>query len=364
MAPSVSKKADRIFVRDGRRAYRRRYSVTEPRIGIAIFLVLASILGWVAWKGAHPDPNLFMLDTDLAQGGSVEAPNQGPVPTSLAAPGWSAGEVSKFDYDNLYVKIDGREGYYKSFGFEMLYFLSIVADGNPQIAVDIELYDLGSAANAIGAYSGERSPGATPVVGESGLWHIDRNALFLTRGRYYLRAIGSEESAEVGAELGHLRDRFDSELPGEPLPWGYALFVGRLGMSAGAVSFAPENAFSFAFGRNVYSAELSDGAELYVTPAGGASEAEGLARRYLDGFRNYGSDEDGFVKDRYMGTYATARAAGPWVVGIRRATDTKTANDAVDRLAEVVRDVPLPQPMSATTETTAEEEEEYDADGY
>jgi len=197
-------------------------------------------VAWIAWKGRHPDPSLFMLETDLAQAGVAAAADRGPVPAPLAAPGWTEGDVSLFDSDNLYEKIDGREGYYKSFGFERLYFVSIVSTEDSQAAVDIELYDLGNAANAVGAYSGERSPGVSTAASESGLTHIERNAMYLTRGRFYLRAIGSEESPRVRTQLERLQGIFGSELPGEPLPWGYALFVGRMGVDPGALVRAPD----------------------------------------------------------------------------------------------------------------------------
>ncbi len=372
MATRTNNKADRIFVRDGRRSYRRTYSVAEIRSGIVIVVILVAIVAWVAWKGAHPNPSLFMLEADLSQAGIlIEAggarpydagtADRGPVPPGLAREGWYEGEITRFDYDNLFVKINGREGFYKSFGFEMLYFLSIVATVDPRTVVDIELYDLGSAANAVGAYSGERSPGVSPIVGENGMKHIDRNALFLTQGRYYLRAIGSEESAEVLAELEHVRDRFEKDLPVEPLPWGYALFVGAMGLTPGAVSYATENAFSFGFASNVYSAKLESGAELFVTPAGNESAA-GLAARYLDGFRRYGDDEGAFIKDRYQGKYATAIGAGPWVVGFLRAPDAGAANTELQKLAAAVKDIPLP---AIPEETQAEDDITDDiGDGY
>jgi hypothetical protein len=350
MTPHATKKADRIFVQNGRQLYRRRFSATETRLGIVVLVALASILGWVAWKGANPDPTLFALETDLSQPAAAVTADRGPVPMGLASDDWSERKLSQFDYDNLYVKINGREGYYKSFE-------------DAQKAVDIELYDLGSAANAVGAYSGERSPDVTPQASESGLAHMERNALFLTRGRFYLRAIGSDESPEVRAQLEHLRSRFELELPAEPLPWGYALFAGRMGIEPGAVSFAPENAFSFGFARNVYSATLDDDAELFVTLAGSESDATELADRFRNGFLQYGTRESGLIKDRYLGTWAAVTATGPWVVGIRRAPSPEGALRAVENLSDVVAELPLP---TETTEPPASQnvEEEYEADAY
>jgi hypothetical protein len=363
MTSPASKKADRLFVQNGRRLSRRKFSTTESRLGILIVIALGAILGWIAWKGAHPDPSLFALDIDLSQPAATQIADRGPVPVELASAGWTEGTISQFDNDNLYVKINGREGYYKSFGFERLYFLSILLTENGQTAVDIELYDLGNGANAVGAYSGERSPDAVPRASEAGLTHIDRNALYLTQGRYYLRAIGSDESPEVRSQLEHLQRRFESELPGEALPWGFALFVGRLGMNPGAVSYAPENAFSFGFARNVYSASLEDDAELFVTPASDESAASELADRYVDGFLQYGAREGDLIKDRYLGTYATVTASGPWVVGIRRAIDIDAARQAVAELANVVKELPLP-PESTEPPMKESVEEEYDADAY
>jgi hypothetical protein len=300
-----------------------------------------------------------MLETNLAQSGVEVTADRGPVPEELAGPGWSEGDVSQFDSDNLFAKINGREGYYKSFGFERLYFLSLVSTEDAQTAVDIELYDLGNSANAVGAYAGERSPGVATTASESGLTHFDRNALYLTRGRYYLRAIGSEESSVVRAQLEHLQGRFGSDLPGEPLPWGYALFVGRMGFDPGALGFAPENAFSFGFARDVYSATLEDDAELFVTPAGDEAGARDLAAKFMEGFGQYGTREGEYIKDRYLGTYATATVSGPWVVGIHRATDQRAAQKAVEDLAEIVKDWPLPAvPTGATEPPPAEPESE------
>ena len=361
MAPGASKKDDRIFVQNGRRFYRRKFNATETHIGIFIVFALIGVLVWVFWMGANPDPALFALDADLSQPVVAEPVERGPVPLELAAPGWSEGNLSSFDYDNLYIKINGREGYYKGFGFEQLYFLSIGSDEDAQTFVDIELYDLGNSANAVGAYAGERSEGVSPVLSDAGLMHTDRNALYMTRGRFYLRAIGSDESPQVIAQLEYLQGRFD-ELPGEPLPWGFALFAGQLGMDPGAIAYAPENALSFGFANNVYTATLDDGSEVFVTPGG--IDAAGLAAQFMDGFRQYGDDDGEFVKDRYRSTYARATASGAWVVGVHRAADPAAASAALNNLAAKVRSMPVPASDDSEPATTESVEESYESNEY
>jgi hypothetical protein len=373
---------DRLFVRKGRRHYRPAYSTTEFRIGAVVLLGLAVVASWIAWKGAHPDPELFSSGADLLEMPSattaipaesdgrrmmsdgpsstteeagiqepepsaaagadrVPAGDRGPLPAGLAASGWSEGAVSRFDPSNLYVKINGREDYYKSFGFRELCFISLTSNEDPETTVDIEMYDLGESANALGAYAGERSAGVTPEVGPNGMSHLDRNALYMTRGRYYLRAIGSSESDAVQGQLKHLRKIVDAGLPGEPLPWAYSLFVGIMGLPFGSVAYAAENAFSFEFADGIYSATLDDETELFVFKAGSPDGASSLARQFRDGFREYGSPAsaaagENWTKDRYIGTIAGAAADNVWLMGVRGAPDVTAAEKAMDRLRKAV----------------------------
>ncbi|MEM9492926.1 MAG: DUF6599 family protein, partial [Myxococcota bacterium] len=243
------RKKDRIFNRTGDRHYRRSYSLTEFRIGVLILTGLVGITGWVVWRGANPDPELFSMEESLLDKGSDWAPiddkrvvsempqasavqpdDRGPVPTGLAGEGWTEKPVAQFDASNLYEKINGREGYYKSFGFQRLYYISLLGEQDETAAIDIEMYDMGKVANALGAYAGERQEDAEPELLDGAISHISRNALFLVKGRFYVRAIASNETEMFQKQLTHLRERFSEGLSGEPLPWAYALFVGQLGL--------------------------------------------------------------------------------------------------------------------------------------
>jgi hypothetical protein len=124
-------------------------------------VVLASLAGigtWVAWRGAHPDPALFASGLEHLTVKTPPSSDRTPFPPDLAVPGWQEGPVAHYDSTNLYVKIDGREDYYKSFGFKALHCVSLSSGGDSALTVDVELFDLGTAANALGAYAGERPP--------------------------------------------------------------------------------------------------------------------------------------------------------------------------------------------------------------
>ncbi len=330
-------KEDRLFVRHGRRHYRPRHSMAEVRIGAAIVVGLALLAVWIAWKGAHPDPALFDVSATLLPSNPSVA-DRGPLPEGLAGTGWSAGPVSHFDGSNLYEKIDGREDFYKALGFEHLYFQSLASDEDPTATVDIELFDLGTAPNAIGAFAGERSADAPSVIAEGGLLQLARNALLMTRGRYYARAIGSEESPRNSAQLEHIKQTLASGLPAVELPWAYALFVGELGFDPGRISFTPENGYSLEFASNVYSALGDDQqTESFVIATADPSAARVLAARFATGLLEYGTAAGTklgveWVKDRYIGAVSGARAEGAFVVGIYGAPDVESAADALGSL--------------------------------
>ncbi len=315
--------------------------MTEVRFGAGLLLLLALLFSWVVWMGAHGDPELFAANLDLLKGGSAPA-DRGPLPEDLAPEGWSEGAVAQYDTTNLYVKINGREDYYRAFGFERLYFVSFTNEADAALTVDIELFDLGRAANALGAYAGERPPDIEPELTESGMAHTSRNALFLTAGRHYIRAIGSDETPEIIDILAALRPRLEKEIEGEALPWGYSVFAGALGISPSNIDYMTESAFSFGFAYNVYAATLEDGdTQLYITPAADEMAAGELAQQFTEGFLGYGLEAERsegviWVRDRYINTLAAGTSVGAWVIGVRGAVEMDAAREGLERLREAV----------------------------
>jgi len=366
----AGKQDDRLFVRDGFRHYRRKYSLTEVRWGLVCLAAMLLIGGWVAWKGTHPaDPNLFSDGAALLKSApgartpvpvatpkasapvaasSAPAVDRGTLPPDLAGSGWREEKIAQFDPENLYVKIDGRAEYFKGFGFRRLSSVVLVSEQDPTVTVDVEMYDLGRAANALGAYGGERAPDARPQVDERGLQHIVRNALYMARGPYYLRVIGSDESPPMLAKLQSLAATLKAGIPGEPLPWAYGLFVGELGLDPGAVSYFPENAFSFSFARDVWGARpkgKKDDLELFVAARATAAEARGLTTALRKGFMQFGEAAgkvDGVpaLKDQFLGAFTAITSTDRFVLGVRGAASKEMLQAELDRLQKGLAHAP------------------------
>ena len=335
---------NRLFVREGWRHYRPYYSRAEVWWGLMVLAMLVAIATWVFWRGVHPDPALFAAAPSLTRVGAKRVDREA-IPTGLALADWREGSVAHFGSEDLYVKINGRAGYFKSFGFRRLHFVSLQHRRRRELTVDVELYDLGKAINAIGAYTGERPKDAPLKLNAGSLGHRSRNALFLAHGRFYLRAIGSAEDPRIANQLDEIERVVRKRLPGAQLPWAYRLFVQELSLKPSVVKYVPKDAFSFEFATRVFSARLADETQLFVSRAASREHAERLAKRYLDAFLGYGKREHAspWVKDRYIGSFSTAINVDRWVAGIRGAPKLDQARMALRRLQAALVRTPQPQ---------------------
>jgi hypothetical protein len=358
-----------VFVRDGLRSYRRTYRRSEVYWGAGIVAGLAGVLGWVRYKGAHPDPSLNDMSAALSAGPtsvSIEPPGaqrgaqnldgrpsaapsppaeagaeRGALPQGLAAGEFREGKIGAYTPENLYVKIDGRAEFYESFGVQSLH--AVMLEASSGASIEIELYDLGASRNALGTYNGERPPGAESALETGSTFRFDRNAAYLARGRYYVRFVGSDESREVVAEVKRLVALFKQALPGEELPWAFSLFVDQWKLEPTMVSYSRENAFSFGFASDVYKALLSpadaqDNMEAFVAVKNDAASASSAASDYQQGFRGLGAaagkTKSGvpLFKDEFLGSFSTASSSDRFVFGVRGAPSAERANEVLERL--------------------------------
>jgi hypothetical protein len=372
----------RVFVRDGLRSYRRTYRRSEVYWGAGIALGLVLMLAWVGYKGAHPDPSLYDMSaalvpsatphvssagverTAVADRGPGSVPSssvegkvaesqptaeRGPLPPGLAAGAFREGKIGAYTPDNLYVKIDGRAEFYTSFGVQSLH--AVTFEGNSGASVEIELYDLGAARNALGAYNGERPPGVDSTLENGSTFRFDRNAAFLVRGPYYARFVGSDETPEVVAEVKRLLQALRQQLPGEELPWAFSLFVDQLKLSPSQVGYARENAFSFGFARDVYKAALSpadsqENLEAFVAVRSDAAAAASAAQQFQEGFASLGAAAGKtpagvpLFKDEFLGSFSSATSTGRFVIGVSAAPSAARAHDVLQQLERGLQALP------------------------
>jgi hypothetical protein len=363
---------DQVFNDKLGRHYRRTYNKREVSWGAGVLVGLMAVGGWVVWRGDNPDPELFKAAPELPRRGPAEV-DRGPLPAELAPEGWSERGLATFGPDNVYEKINGREGFYKSFGFVSLAFVSVSDPEDETRGVDVEIYDLGEDANATGCLTAEAGADRPPTVRDGGLYRAEANARFMTRGRYYVRLIASDDSPRSHAALEALEASLVSALPAGELPWAFTLLAGALGVPPADIAFQTEDAFSLSVGERVHVGEIDeDGTALYLSVTGGdAAAVEARAAAFRKGFARLGEEKPDasgrpWIEDRYLSRVSTAAAAGPFVAGVYSAADLEAGAAALERLLKALEEMPadlvaralaeLPEGAAAPEEASPAEE--------
>lgn len=376
----MSQQPERVFNTFRRKPFRPFYSIREFYTGIAILILLAGIVLWVRWRGQHPDPDLFLSQEKLLSAKGAEIPvykrplerwvepgsapaNSGiptknplePFPAAVVSDGWQANSgVEFFDQTDVYKKIDGREGFYKSFGFQKLYALSLESTKQKGLTLDIELFDLGTIENALGALTAEISDPNTNVKLEpSGLSYFTTNGGFASQGHMYIRMVGSDADQAIQAKVRSIKDSLLAQFPAEKLPWTYALFVGQLGSSPGQIKFQKENAFSLSFANNVYTALIPGSTEtsLFVTNRSDAQEATKMAKQLGEGFAEFGKvlqRSPLLIRNEYVQAIDGVQTYKSFVIGIRYAKSQQDAVSWMNKLKAALQKVNAASPAQGS----------------
>ena len=201
-----------------RRTFRPRASRTETAVTIGCVILLIGIGMWFQSRARRADPDLFRLDDRHLVGAGPAPQLYRRLPITLASeplqvdamtPVLSAppaglrldGRVESFGPDTLYEKIDGRESLYKAYAFRRLWTASYAA---PSGRIDVEVFQHGTEADALGVLSVERQG----VAG--GRHEADRtttpNGIFRVVGTLYVRVFGTSDTDLVRADAARLSD--------------------------------------------------------------------------------------------------------------------------------------------------------------
>jgi hypothetical protein len=101
--------------------------------------------------------------------------------------GWAATEkIVFYNKDNLFERINGEAEIYFPFGFDLLASARYQSSVNPQIAIDADIYRMGSLLDAFGIYAGyRRADDAGAGIGADGV--ISSSQLLFYQDRYFVR---------------------------------------------------------------------------------------------------------------------------------------------------------------------------------
>jgi len=150
-----------------------------------------------------------------------------PVPECVKS--WAASEkVVFYNKENLFERINGEAEIYFPFGFDLLASARYQSSVNPQIAIDADIYRMGSLLDAFGIYAGyRRADDAAAGIGADGV--ISSSQLLFYQDRYFVRlqatgtleidkniflACGAAISANIALNPGKPKELVPFRMPG------------------------------------------------------------------------------------------------------------------------------------------------------
>jgi hypothetical protein len=129
--------------------------------------------------------------------------------------GWArSGTIKSYGADNLYTYINGEAEMYMPFGFQGLGTALYVKTGNPDTALVVDIYKMGSPLDAFGIYSYYRDPEAEDArIGSEGF--VDESQLMFYKDRYFVRLSASGSSNPEPAVFIGCAKAIAGRIPGE-----------------------------------------------------------------------------------------------------------------------------------------------------
>lgn len=331
---------------------KRPISVLETVIGVVI-LVIVAIIGTFLWRGSKTyDPDLYALNPAFLQEESVAT--RLTQNTLVAAqtlenlaknPRFQAGELESFEPDNLWEKIDGKDGAFLTYGFERLDVMYYALTQAPELWFEAFIYDMGGAYNAFGVYASLHTGDETPWEHRGIKGAHSGNSVSFYTGRYYVTLIGSADQPALMKQIDAAAKELAGKLPTEPINlWAFDIFPTG-GLIKGSIGYRFSNFLASDFFGDVFTARYEvDGAEMtaYLSKRENSEAAAKLFGKIQDFFKlmqakvsdvERTADTVLFTADNY-GLHEVVFQHGVWVGGVTEADDALKARTLTERLQQ------------------------------
>jgi len=246
--------------------------------------------------------------------------------------GWEIfDEVKLFTPESLYEQINGRAEFFLAYDVVSMTLASFVNERDVGQFIDLSVYDMGSAINAFGVFSVERSGEESSLELGQASYRLDAN-YYIWKGRYYITIIASHTTDEF-RDLGKkLAGRVTDYLPDSSEPvWGLTVLPqeDRVPQS---VQYFKVDAMGLEFMRNTFVAAYGKDGEkvtVFLSLRDSAEAAEAAVAKYVEYAKEYGKGAEHLnvsnveltscnMGDAYDVIFQKGRLmAGVWSVGER-----------------------------------------------
>lgn len=262
--------------------------------------------------------------------------------SDLAPEGWELyDEVLHFTPDNLYEQINGRAELFLAYNVKSLTYATFDETRGGTSSVNLSIYDMGTALNAFGVFSVERSSGELPLQIGREAYRSGANH-YVWKGQYYIKAIASDpgkKAQEAAWEIIHGASNQLSD-SGEEI-WGTGVFP-QEDLVSDSIKYFLVDALGLDFLQNTFTAlYLKDGTPLSAFISKTPSEAEALEsmRLYSAFGERYGQSTEttrergfGFLICEMQRGYDVVAVKGVYLIGV---TSVPNREQALRRALEL-----------------------------
>jgi hypothetical protein len=269
---------------------RRKAKVSQAQrlTGYGILAVLGLITVCLLVLQSRFNPAVSVARLAPLKGKSQGVSGQTPAATAAFLPEVQGlnplAPVESFGPDNLSDKIDGKAELYLSAGFNEMSCRKFGLDSAGNAYVEVFIYDMGSAPNAFAVFSGQRRPGS-PAIPLTANAYATANALFFTRGRYYVEIVADRAAEGLQSSLEIYAKALLAKLPAEGDSEGAKALFPKDGLATDSVRLSASDAFGLEGFNNVLTGEYSlkgGKATGFIAPRETPGQAQADARRYLE----------------------------------------------------------------------------------
>jgi hypothetical protein len=192
--------------------------------------------------------------------------------------------VESFGPDNLSDKIDGKAELYLPAGFKEMSCRKFTVDTAGKAYVEVFIYEMGNAANAFAVFSGQRRAGS-PDIPLTTNAYATSNALFFTRGQYYVEIVADRTSEALKSSLQNYAAALLARLPAAGKSQNLKAAFPKEGLAPDTVRLCATDTFCLEGLNNVLTGEYtlkSGKATGFIARRDTPAQAQADARRYLD----------------------------------------------------------------------------------
>lgn len=245
--------------------------------------------------------------------------------------------------ENLYEKIDGKEGMFRAFEVVDLRFGQYF-DRRGNRSFDVYIYDMGEPANALGIYMTERSGAVDRLeVGRSG--YVSGSGAFFWKGRYYVNVLGPGDGGEDALAISRtIAAAVAGTIADDGRPFWAEDALPAEDRVPDSLTYQAGSALGYEFLNRVFLADYLAGRrrfQAFVTRCGGPQEAADVFERFAAAVARYDTllerraDEGGGERlvGESLGVFTVVFRKGPYVGGIVECEDRALAEQRAAALA-------------------------------